>query len=242
MLTPHTTLRAIALETPAAIRVFERHQLDYCCGGRRTLAEACTEKHLDAHEVVQELEAVLAQSEAAPRDLTQDSASEVIGYILETHHSFERAELTRLLPLMKKVAEKHGPAHPEYIQLQWRFQQLNDELRNHFFKEEQVLFPFVLALDSALRSGETLPHACFATVESPIQQMLMEHEGAAVLIADIRSLTNGFTAPADACPTLVGLLYGLAEFERDLHRHMHLENNLLFPKAIALEQKAMAIA
>jgi regulator of cell morphogenesis and NO signaling len=240
MLTAQSTLRSIALENPATIRVFERHHLDYCCGGRRPLAEACAEKGLDLAAVLTEMDASLAGTATAERDFTQATLAELIRHIVQTHHAFVRSELPRLYPLAEKVARKHGPVHPPYVEVEHQLRQLGAELMDHLAKEEAILFPYIEALEKSRNGGE-LPHACFATVASPIQMMLHEHEAAGALLEKMRTATNGFTPPADACPTLAGLLHGLAEFERDLHRHIHLENNLLFPRAIAMERPALAV-
>jgi regulator of cell morphogenesis and NO signaling len=239
MLTTQSTLRSIALENPATIRVFERYHLDYCCGGRRPLAEACAENGLDSSAVLADLEATLRGAATAERDFTQATQAELIGHIVGTHHAFVRSELPRLLPLAEKVARKHGPLHPEYVEVERQLRQLSAELLDHLAKEETILFPYVEALEKS-RSGGEFPRACFATVQSPIQMMLHEHEAAGALLLAMRSSTNGFAPPADACPTLAGLLHGLAEFERDLHRHIHLENNLLFPQAMEMERLALA--
>jgi len=239
MLTLQTTLRAIALEEPATIRVFERFHLDYCCRGRSPLAEACAEKALDTSEVLAALEEATRGSDAVERDFTQATPTELIRHIVQTHHAYVRSELPRLLPLAEKVAAKHGPAHPEYFQVGINLRQLGAELINHLAKEEMILFPYIEALEASRNGNGNAPHACFATVESPIQAMLHEHEAAGALLEEMRAATNGFTPPADACPTLAGLLHGINDFERDLHRHIHLENNLLFPLAISMEKEAM---
>jgi regulator of cell morphogenesis and NO signaling len=139
--------------------------------------------------------------------------------------------------MAKRVAAKHGPAHPEFIQIERQLGQLADELTFHLNKEERILFPYIEALEANRNGDAPAPQACFATVESPIQAMIAEHEAAGALLENMRASTGGFTPPADACPTLAGLLDGLDAFERDLHRHVHLENNLLFPLAIALEKE-----
>jgi regulator of cell morphogenesis and NO signaling len=236
MLTTETTLRAIALEDPATIRIFERYHLDYCCGGRRPLAEACAEKDLDATEVLAALEQATLVSDAAERDFTQATPTELVRHIVLTHHAFVRNELPRLLPLAEKVAAKHGPTHPEYFRVESNLRQLGSELIHHLAKEEMILFPYIEALEASRNGTGSAPHACFATVESPIQAMLHEHEAAGALLEEMRAATNDFTPPTDACPTLAGLLHGINDFERDLHRHIHLENNLLFPLAIQMEK------
>lgn len=239
MTTTQSTLRSIALDTPATIRVFERFHLDYCCGGNRPLAEACAQKGIATETVLAALAEVTDSAEAAAQDFTQATLSELIRHIVDTHHAYVRSELPRLLPMAKKVATKHGPVHPEYDQVERQLLQLADELTFHLNKEERILFPYIEALEKSRNSNTPAPQGCFATVESPIEAMLREHEAAGAMLEDMRSATQNFTPPADACPTLVGLLDGLDAFERDLHRHVHLENNLLFPRSIALERAAL---
>jgi regulator of cell morphogenesis and NO signaling len=238
MTTSQSTLRSIALAQPATIRVFERFHLDYCCGGNRPLAEACAQKGISVDDVL----AALADATAAPepaRDFTQATPTELIQHIVSTHHAYVRSELPRLLPMAERCAGKHGPAHPEVIQIERQLRQLGTELLNHLSKEELILFPYIEALEKHHNGSGPAPHACFPTVESPVQMMLSEHEAAGALLEEMRASTKNFAPPADACPTLVGLYDGIDAFERDLHRHIHLENNLLFPRAIALEKEVL---
>lgn len=235
MTASRSTLRSIALDQPATIRVFERFHLDYCCGGNRPLAEACEQKGLDVNTVL----AALAEATAAAqptRDFTQATPTELIRHIVAIHHAYVHSELPRLLPMAAKCAAKHGPAHPEVIQIERQLIQLADELLNHLGKEEIVLFPYVEALERHRKGSDPAPHACFSTVESPIQAMLSEHEAAGALLEQMRNETGNYAPPAGACPTLVGLYDGLDAFERDLHQHIHLENHLLFPQAIEMEK------
>lgn len=240
MFEPHATLRTIALEQPATIRVFERLHLDYCCGGNRALTDACAQKGLAVEPVL----ASLAEAVKTPepeQDFTQATLNLLMRHIVSTHHAYVREELPRLLLMAERSAAKHGPAHPEIVQIGNWLQQLSSELLLHLMKEESILFPYVGALEEASQQGAEAPHACFATVESPIGAMLNEHEAAGTLLEQMRTATGGFAPPADACPTLVGLMDGLAAFERDLHRHIHLENNLLFPRAIELEKQVLVV-
>jgi regulator of cell morphogenesis and NO signaling len=239
MIAAPSTLRSIALEEPATIRVFESFHLDYCCGGNRPLAEACAEKGLDVETVLAALTGSVGQ-EAAAADFSQATPVALIRHIVSTHHAYVRAELPRLLPMAGKAAAKHGPNHPELIQVEKQLQQLAGELLAHLDKEEIILFPHIEAL-AAMRDGGAAPHACFPTVESPIQAMVHEHEAAGALLEQMRAGTKGFQPPVDTCPTVAGLYHGLDDFERDLHRHVHLENNLLFPRAIALEKETLAV-
>ena len=234
-MTTEPTLRSIALAQPATIRVFEHYHLDYCCGGNRPLAQACAEKALDLETVLAALAAATDTVASVDLDFSQATPTELIRHIVQTHHNFVRSELPRLLPLAAKVATKHGPKHTEYLQLHRQLAQLADELLPHLQKEELILFPYIESLEKHRDGFGSAPHACFPTVQSPIQAMLSEHEAAGALLEEMRAATGGFTPPAEACPTLVGLLHGVDAFERDLHRHIHLENNLLFPLAIDLE-------
>ena len=236
-----STLRSIALEQPATIRVFESFHLDYCCGGNRPLAAACAEKGLDLQTVLTALAAATGANDGAAKDFSKATLTELIRHIVETHHAYVRSELPRLLPMAEKVARKHRPVHGEYVKVERQLQQLADELKAHLEKEEAILFPYIVAMEASRNNAGSAPHACFGTVESPIQMMMSEHEAAGALLEHMRTSTKGYTAPADACPTLVGLLHGLDAFEKDLHRHVHLENNLLFPRAIALESETLAV-
>jgi len=239
MISPLATLRSIALEQPETIRVFENFQLDYCCGGNRPLAEACAEKGLAVDDVLSSLKGAAANKAETKTGLENATLTEVIRHIVETHHAFIRAELPPLHFMAHKVAGKHGPNHPEVLVVERNLEQLGEELLSHLMKEESILFPYIEGLERSQQGAEP-PHACFGSVESPIRMMIMEHEGAAALLEEMRKATNGFTPWEGACPTSAGLLYRMAEFERDLHRHVHLENNLLFPRAVELEKAMLA--
>lgn len=239
MITEQTTLRSIALEQPSTIRVFESLHLDYCCGGNRPLAAACAEKGLDVAAVVARLKDAAAVKNF-DRDWSQATCAELIDFIVLTHHAYVRAELPRLLPMAEKAARKHGPAHPELGQIHRQLEMLADELLMHLYKEEQILFPYMQNVERQCKGNAPAPEACFGSVQSPIQMMIHEHESVGALLESMRSATGGFTPWEGACPTLTGLYYGLEMFEKDLHKHVHLENNLLFPKAIEMEQAMLA--
>lgn len=238
MITEQTTLRTIALEQPSTIRIFENLHLDYCCGGNRPLVTACAEKGLDVADVVTRLKNAAA-AKHFDRDWSDASCTELIDFIVPTHHAYVRAELTRLLPMAEKAARKHGPAHPELEQIQRQLEMLADELLMHLYKEEQILFPYMQNLERKCAGSAPASEACFGGVQNPIQMMIHEHESAGALLDSMRTATGGFTPWEGACPTLTGLYYGLDMFEKDLHKHVHLENNLLFPKAIEMEKSMM---
>ena len=134
------------------------------------------------------------------------------------------------------MAAKHGPRHPEIAQIEALFTAIGQELSTHMLKEEQMLFPHVARMEQAVQNGQPLPPAFFGSVKRPIAMMVAEHDDAGALLSKIRDLSNGYTAPSEACPSFVALYRGLDEFERDLHHHIHLENNILFPRAVEMEQ------
>lgn len=238
MIGSESTLRSIALEQPATIRVFENYHMDYCCGGNRPLAAVCAEKGLTTDEVLRALQAAAA-GQGDAQDFTQSTLAELIHHIVNTHHAYVRRELERLQPMAERVAAKHGSRHPEAIAIERDLVQLADELIFHLHKEERILFPYIEALERSRTENAAAPSSCFGTIESPVKAMMSEHEAAGALLEKMRAETHGFTPPPEACPTYVGLYHGLDAFERDLHRHVHLENNLLFPRAIAMENEAL---
>jgi regulator of cell morphogenesis and NO signaling len=239
MISSESRLRAIALAQPATIRVFERFHLDYCCGGNRPLAEACAEKGIAAETVLAALAEATANVEPCVQDFARTTLAQLIRHIVQTHHAYVRGELPRLLPMAESSVAKHSPIYPEIDMVDRQLRQLADELIFHLNKEERILFPYIEALEQSHLNDGPVPHACFASMESPVQAMLNEHDAAGALLREMRSATRDFAPPPGACPTLVGLYHGLDAFERDLHRHVHLENNLLFPRAIAMEKEVL---
>lgn len=230
------TVREIALENPATVRVFEAFGIDYCCGGKRPLAEACERAGVPVAEVVHQLR----EASSVPgedRDRSRDAFTELIDHIVSRHHSYVREEGPRLEALLDKVVSRHGDDHPELITIRGLFTAMHQELVTHMFKEEHILFPFLKQMDAAARAGSPLPPACFDSVGTPISRMLADHDDAGELLSRMRGLSSGFQAPAGACPSYRGLYHGLQEFERDLHFHVHLENNILFPRALEMERE-----
>ncbi len=215
---------------PARARILERLGIDYCCGGRKTLAQACTEKHLPLADVLRQLDAAPAP-EGADRDWTSAAMSELADHIEATHHAFLRDELPRARHLITKVLAAHGRRHPELDSLSQAFDAFADELTDHMLKEERVLFPWARRLETGQPSVSTPPWS----VQRPVDCMIHEHEAAARALARMRELTRDYTPPPDACPTYRAMLDALASIDRDLRTHVHLENNILFPAAIHAE-------
>jgi len=234
--TTEKTVREIAIENPSSIRVFESLGIDYCCGGKRSLSEACSKAAVDMDHVLDLLEEADRDSHREESgDWNSRPLSELIDYIVNTHHAFVRRETPRIESFLSKVVSKHGSSHPEVIQIERLFIAVGQELSTHMIKEEQMLFPFIQRMETAVQSGNPTPPAFFGSVKRPIANMVAEHDDAGALLAQIRQLSNAFTPPPGACLSFVALYRGLADFEEDLHHHVHLENNILFPRAIEME-------
>jgi regulator of cell morphogenesis and NO signaling len=232
------TVREIALESTTAPAVLEAFGIDYCCGGHVPFEEACKKAGQSTEAVIAKLEQA-SRDNAARTDKSTDwqsePLSELIGHINKTHHVFVRSECPRLLSLADKVATKHGPNKPELKRVHAVFSALAQELSVHLMKEEQILFPYIERLEEAsLQKESAPPSACFGTVENPIRMMMFEHDNAGTALRELRSLTSDYTVPADGCMSYRALFEGLAAFEADLHQHIHLENNILFPRTVEL--------
>lgn len=232
------TVRELALENPAATRIFEQLGIDYCCGGNKSLEEACHNANLNIDAVLESLEKANQSTPAAPRDWQAEPIAALITHIKDTHHKFTREEILRLGPLVAKVCAAHGKNHPELFQLRDLFQDLANELSAHLTKEEMVLFPYLTRLEAAVTGKEPVARAPFGSVRNPISMMESEHDSAGSILRAIKGLTQGYSAPPDACVSYHTLYSALAAFEADLHQHIHLENNVLFPRAVELEHCA----
>lgn len=235
MISSNMKVREVAINSPHATRVLEKLKIDYCCGGDRQLGEACA----TAGVGLETLEQMLAETDTVIRDDKPDfqglSLSELIQYILDTHHVFTRTEMARLETLTSTVVSAHGENHSELLAVKTLLRQLCDDLTQHMFKEEQILFPFVAELEQSRLHNRPAPFAPFGTVNNPIRMMMMEHDTAGEILRELRKLTSDYAVPADGCISYQTLYQALEAFEQDLHQHIHLENNILFPKARALE-------
>jgi regulator of cell morphogenesis and NO signaling len=230
------TVRDFALENPAATRIFETLGIDYCCGGNRTLEEACATANLPIDEVLSSIEAATAAVADTERDWPTARLGELIAHIQTTHHEYTRAEIEALPQLLDKVFLVHGAAHPELAQIRDTFGDLAAELRTHMMKEEMVLFPYVLRMEEAAARKAPMMPPPFGTVAHPVAMMVHEHDSAGEALRNLRAASNGFTPPEGACTSFRTLYRRLATFEANLHQHIHLENNILFPRAIAMER------
>jgi len=238
MTTTTQPVREIALQQPSSIRVFEQFGIDYCCGGRKPLAEACVAGNIEIGAVLAALEFAAATPAASRENWQQRPMAELVAHIVATHHAYVKSELPRLAVLAQKVVNRHGDTKAELPQIQSALAALDEELIQHLAKEEAILFPFIVKLERASTGAAAQPAACFGTVANPIAMMTQEHEAAGALLATMRTLSQNFVPPVGACPTFHAFYNGLQEFEQDLHQHIHLENNILLPRAIALEAES----
>lgn len=214
------TLGELVAERPARARTLERFGLDYCCHGQRTLRDACSAAGLDPEPVASEVDAV---SDEAGAEIDRLEPVALVHHIVSTHHRYLHEELPLLVALADKVHGVHGGRHPELAHVAGLVRAIRDDLVPHLAKEEQVLFPAIQAWADGQRSFP------FGTLANPIRMMMSEHDQAGELLEELRSVTSGYTAPADGCASYQSLYARLEHLEADTHRHVHLENNVLFP-------------
>ncbi|MDR3690773.1 MAG: iron-sulfur cluster repair di-iron protein [Fimbriimonas sp.] len=214
----------LVAEKPARSIVFERWGIDYCCGGKKPLQQVLLTKQLNSERILEEIDQIDHAVRAPEIDWTKESMTSLCDHIYETHHEPMRAALPRLSALVGKVADRHGAKDARLIQLREVFEGFQSELLAHMEKEDRILFPMIRMLDSG---------ANVHSVAGPIEVMLAEHDDAGEALASMKNLTDGFAAAPDACNSHRAMLDGLAELESDMHRHIHKENNILFPRALA---------
>jgi regulator of cell morphogenesis and NO signaling len=238
MINSGMTVRELTVQLPQSTRLFEKLKIDYCCGGDKLLAEACLAAGLEVNSVMQMLEEYRTRTDEPAPDFQQVSLGELITHILDKHHVYTKEAIERIQSLMMKVVAAHGLNHPELSLQRGLFERLCDDLTPHMFKEERVLFPYILNMEDALSRGAQLSFPPFGTVNNPIRMMMMEHDNAGDLLRELRALSCEYTVPADACSSYQALYRALEDFEKDLHQHIHLENNFLFPRAIEMERQS----
>jgi regulator of cell morphogenesis and NO signaling len=230
------TLGEIVAENFRAAAVLDRFGLDFCCGGKRTLAEACEAKRVDSADVQRALGSLGVHPRSAGDPDATWSADELTHYIVRRHHAYVREQGGIVTARLTKLIGVHGERHPELAAIAAHFREICAALLMHMMKEEQILFPYVRALSASAEQQLPLPPNPFGTVRNPIRMMELEHQSAGGELAIIRELTNDYTPPDDGCTTYRVCFEELEAFDRDLRLHIHLENNVLFPKAVALEE------
>lgn len=232
------SVRDIAVETPASTRVFEEFKIDYCCHGEIDFAEACERAGIAPDIVKQKIEDIVCASTNDDSSQTAEmTLTELVNYILDKHHSYTYREMAQLTPLMEKVVARHGDHHAFLLDLKDSFAAVCSDLEQHMRKEEMVLFPYIADIDYRHSMNLSVSLPPFGTIRHPIAMMQREHEETGELLAKMREITDDYKLPEGACPSFMALYDRLQAFERDLHQHIHLENNVLFPRADELETK-----
>jgi regulator of cell morphogenesis and NO signaling len=234
IISAETTVRDIVLEEPGAIPVLEKIGIDYCCGGKHSLAEACSKSNLNVGWVIEELESQTGGRSAQDVDWQTAPLKDLIDHIVHRHHAFTRTQLVLIRELAEKVWHRHGSAHPEVFQVREAIVNIDAGLMHHFYCEEDVLFPYIKGLENA--GSEPLP-AVFSDINHPVSRMMAEHDQTGDELRVLREVTNNYLVPDDACTTYRALYRAIQDLERDIHRHIHLENNILFPRALKLERE-----
>lgn len=217
-------------------QIFKKYGIDFCCGGNKTVKEVCAEKGLDVTKIEQELQQANQAPASRPLPYNDWSLDFLADYIVNTHHSYVLKTLPDIRTYAEKVMKVHGQHHPELVPVRKLFEDIHTELMNHMAKEENVLFPYIKKLTATQNNNQHLSQSGFGTIHNPINMMEMEHELVGKKLDEIRTLSNNYLLPEDACASYSLLYKMLDEFEEDLHLHIHLENNILFPKAIELEK------
>ena len=235
-ITRQTTVGEVAKSVPTSIPVLQRYGIDFCCGGHKPLAEACQEKGVLVDQLLADVEqAQQPAARIAEQDWSSAPLSDLVQHILDRHHAYLHSELPRLEQLLAKVVAVHGEKHPESLQpLARLYAGLTNELRDHMGKEENILFPLIQQMEQAGAKGMRAGSPGMS-ISSPIRVMEMEHESAGNALQQMRQLTSNYQAPEDGCQSYRALFDGLDKLEADLHVHIHLENNILFPRALELE-------
>ena len=231
---PMMTLGALVNSHPELARELERRGLDYCCGGKKTLADACTSQGFDSISTAAELAAVV--SEEVVTEWATMGAAELVDHLESTHHRYLWEEMPRLSALVAKIVSVHGKRHSELGAIAECYEKVRADLEPHLIKEEQVLFPMIRELAIA----QSVPSFHCGTLRNPISMMLREHDAVGELLAQLRQLTGDYHVPADGCPSYKACFAGLAELEADTHLHIHKENNLLFPMVVSMESELSA--
>ena len=216
--------------------VFTKYGMDFCCGGQVSIEKAADKKGINKNQLLNELESVLNESASEQIDFNAWPTDLLASYIVKTHHRYVREKTPVLLAYLNKIGKVHGERHPELYQVNKLFEECALELSHHLEKEEKILFPFIEKMEESKLTHDGYVQPGFGSVQNPISMMIHEHETEGDRFEKIAQLTNNYTAPEDACSTYKVAFEMLKEFEQDLHKHIHLENNILFPKSIKLEQ------
>ena len=231
-----TTIGDFVAKDYRTAAIFSKYGIDFCCKGQRTIDEVCSKMNLNEPQLLSELNAVLTTKNDAENDFDSWSLDVLIDYIEKVHHRFVEEKTQIVIPFLDKICKVHGENHPELLEINQLFNDSAKELASHMKKEELILFPFIKEMINATKSHGSIEQPFFGTIKNPIAAMMNEHDNEGERFRSISALTHNYTTPEDACNTYKATYAMLQEFEQDLHKHIHLESNILFPKAKALEK------
>ncbi|GMU85027.1 MAG: iron-sulfur cluster repair di-iron protein [Ignavibacteriales bacterium] len=238
VLDSNKTIGQIVKDDFRTAEVFKKSGIDFCCGGKITIAEACEKHNLNKDELISSLEATLSRESGSNAQNFKDWEPDFLAnYIVNVHHKYVNDNLSLLYEFTQKIAYVHGENHPELHKVAENYAAVAQELNNHMMKEERILFPYITQLYASYKKKEPAAESPFGSIRNPIRMMEMEHDNAGGLLKEMREITNNYTLPPGACNTYTVTFKKLDEFENDLHQHIHLENNILFPRAIEIEDE-----
>lgn len=232
-----TTIGEIAAKDYRKVEVFKKYGIDFCCGGKKSISKACSEKGINKEELEKDLQLLEQGTKLPSQDFYSWDVAFLADYIVNTHHKYVIQSMPMIFEFTQKVARVHGHDHPEVVEVAKLFVQVMDELNRHMMKEENILFPYIRQLSEMKKSKQKISPSPFGTVQNPINMMEHEHDVVGELMHQIRNITTNYSLPVGACNSYRYSYSKLNEFEEDLHQHIHLENNILFPKAIDLENE-----
>ncbi|HRO09114.1 MAG TPA: iron-sulfur cluster repair di-iron protein [Saprospiraceae bacterium] len=235
-ITKDTIIGDLVAHDYRAASVFKKNKIDFCCNGNRSIEDACTKKGLDTEQIVKDLNNTNNAGTSNQTDYTSWPLDLLADYVEKKHHRYVREKIQEITPFLHKIVRVHGDRHPELLEVAQLFGESSEDLTDHMVKEESILFPHIRRMVESKHSN-TPVSAPFGTVQNPIKMMMAEHDNEGERFRKIAELTNDYTMPADGCTTYRVTFAMLKEFEDDLHLHIHLENNILFPKSIELEEQ-----
>ncbi|MFA5669635.1 MAG: iron-sulfur cluster repair di-iron protein [Balneolaceae bacterium] len=233
----HDMIGELVAQDYRAAAVFKNYGIDFCCQGSRTISDACIKDNVDAQAVVKDLNAISESSDDRATDYKSWPVDLLTHYITKTHHRYVREKCIEIKPYLDKICRVHGRSHPELLKINEHFLDTDREMAHHMVEEETIVFPLINEMDEAIQTGVVSEKLRSTAIKNPIQKMMDEHLAEGDRFREIERLTNNYTPPEDACNTYRVTFALLKEFEQDLHLHIHLENNILFPRAIEFERQ-----
>ena len=236
------TVGELAADVPVSIRIFEAWKIDYCCGGKTLLADACARVGKSVDDFAAALKSAATIPDLDDHDWTAEPLTALSAYVVKTYHAYTREELATFAPLAAKVLSVHGERRPELAEVVSLVEDLTRDMLPHMLKEEQILFPYVGQLETAIENDGPAPTPFFGTVKNPVRMMMLEHDRVGELLSRLRKVADDYTPPESACFSYRELYRRFAEFEARTHEHIHVENNIYFPRAIDMEDRCSAAA